>query len=63
MKSGYTGVQFNSLTNMWQARVQYNGHVYECGQYETPRQAAISRDKKIIEKGLPQALQILKLKE
>lgn len=62
MKSNYTGVQFNSLTNMWQARVTHCGTVYECGQYETPRLAAVARDKKIIEKGLPQALQILKPK-
>lgn len=63
MKSEYTGVQFNSLTKMWQARVTYCGTVYECGQHETYRLAAISRDKKIIEKGLPQALQILKPKK
>ena len=55
----YTGVQFNTLTKMYQARVTYKGTIYECGHWETPRLAAIARDKKIIEKNLPQKLQVL----
>lgn len=56
----YTGVQFNTLTQMYQARVTYRGTTYECGHHSTPRLAAIARDKKIIEKNLPQKLQVLK---
>ena len=56
----YTGVQFNTLTQMYQARVQHNGTLYECGHHSTPEKAAKARDMKILEKGLPQKLQILK---
>lgn len=59
----YTGVQFNTLTQLWQARVTSKGTVYECGHHETPRLAAIARDTKILEKNLPQKLQVLKPKK
>lgn len=63
MKTEYTGVQFNTLTQLWQSRVTYRGTVYECGHWETARLGAIARDKKILEKNLPQKLQVLKKKE
>lgn len=60
MKALYTGVWQHKKTKMWHSKVTHKHIVYFCGKHNTPEAAAKARDKKIIEKGLPQALQILK---
>jgi len=62
MKTLYTGVWQHKKTKKWHSKVTNEGTVYFCGKHDTPEKAAKARDIKIIEKGLPQALQILKPK-
>lgn len=56
----YIGVNFSIRFKKWAAKVTHNNTVYPCGLFDTPREAALARDKKIIEKNLPHKLQILK---
>lgn len=56
----YTGVRWISETQKWQSLVRYNGLTYNCGMHIEQKDAILARDRKIIEKGLPTKLQILK---
>lgn len=58
----YLGVWLNPKTKKWQSKVTFEGVIYHCGKHDTPESAAKARDIRIIEKGLPQSLQILKPK-
>ncbi len=62
-KIKYTGVQYKKETFNYEARVTYQGVIYNCGRHATPREAAIARDRKILEKSLPNKLQVLKPKK
>lgn len=59
-EKNYRGVQYNRRRKLYEARVESKGIVYNCGSFKTPEAAAKARDIKIITKGLPQKLQILK---
>lgn len=58
----YTGVWQDKRNGKYSSKVTHQGTVYNCGQHNTPELAAKARDIKIIKKGLPQPLQILKPK-
>lgn len=62
-KIKYVGVQYKKYTLNYEAKVAYQGIVYNCGRHETKRQAAVARDRKILEKNLPHKLQVLKPKK
>ena len=59
----YKGVNFHKRTNKWRASICHKGERYDCGSWhESEREAALSRDKKILALNIPVDLQILKKK-
>lgn len=59
----YTGIWKSKRNGKWCSKVTHQGTVYNCGQHDTPELAVKARDIRIIEKGLPHPLQILKPKK
>lgn len=57
--SKYTGVRWNREHSKWVATVLHNKISYLCGMFDCDREAAKSRDVKIISLGLNKPLQIL----
>lgn len=57
--SKYTGVRWNREHSKWVATVLHNKITYLCGMFDCDREAAKSRDVKIISLGLNKPLQIL----
>lgn len=58
--SKYTGVTWNRSLQKWVSYITANKIRYDCGYHETEKDAALSRDKKIIALYLKKPLQILK---
>lgn len=58
--SKYTGVRWNRDHSKWVATVLSNKVSYLCGMFDCDREAAKSRDMKIISLSLKKPLQILK---
>lgn len=58
--SKYTGVRWNRDHSKWVATVLSNKVSYLCGMFDCDREAAKSRDTKIISLNLKKPLQILK---
>jgi hypothetical protein len=58
--SQYTGVRWDREHSKWVATVLSNKITYLCGMFDNDREAAKSRDKKIISLNLNKPLQILK---
>lgn len=58
--SNYTGVGWNREQQKWRSSVSEKGVKYDCGYFETEREAAKARDRKILALGLDKPLQILK---
>ena len=58
--SNYTGVRWHREANKWISTVLDKGITYLCGCFDDDREAAKSRDMKIISLGLKKPLQILK---
>lgn len=56
----YIGILYNSNYKKFKSKVNHKGITYECGFYDTEREAVLARDKKIIALGLDVKLQILK---
>jgi len=56
----YTGIQWVEKHQRWQSSVRHDGTTYSCGMHIDQKKAVLARDTKIIEKGLPAKLQILK---
>ncbi len=59
-KNSYTGVSWSSEYYKYKAHVTKDGVTYQCGFHNTEKEAAIARDRKIIEHGLKVKLQVLK---
>ena len=60
MAKDYTGIRWIEEHKRWQSSVRHDGTVYQCGMHVDQKLAVLARDTKIIEKGLPTKLQILK---
>lgn len=58
--SNYTGVTWNKQSQKWHAQITVKGTRYCCGYHDNDRDAAKSRDRKIIALNLNKPLQILK---
>ena len=58
--SKYTGVRWNREHSKWVATILSNKVPYLCGMFDCDREAAKSRDMKIISLNLKKPLQILK---
>lgn len=58
--STYTGVGWNREQQKCRSSVSEKGVKYDCGYHESERDAAKSRDRKILALGLKKPLQILK---
>lgn len=58
--SKYVGVRWHRESNKWISTVLSNKVTYLCGCFDNDREAAKSRDMKIISLGLNKPLQILK---
>lgn len=58
--SKYTGVSWNRKFQKWVASVSNLGVKFDCGYFDNERDAAKSRDRKIIALGFKKPLQILK---
>lgn len=58
--SEYGGVSWDRELQKWRSSVSENGIKYDCGYHETERDAAKSRDRKILALGLDKPLQVLK---
>lgn len=58
--SKYIGVGWNRELQKWRSSVSQSGVKYDCGYHESERDAAKSRDRKILALGLNKPLQILK---
>jgi hypothetical protein len=56
----YRGIKWIEQHKRWQSSVKHNGVHYSCGMHLDQKSAVMARDTKIIEKGLPTKLQILK---
>lgn len=61
--SNYKGVTLHKQSRKWRASICHKGNKYDCGNWhESERDAALSRDKKILALNLDVKLQILKKK-
>jgi len=58
--SDYKGVRWNKNCSMWHSSFTHKGITYDCGFFANDKDAAKSRDIKIISLGLKLPLQILK---
>lgn len=58
--SKYTGVRWDREHSKWVSTLSHNKVKYLCGCFDDDRDAAKSRDMKIISLGLKKPLQILK---
>jgi hypothetical protein len=56
----FIGIQWVEKHQRWQSSVRHDGTTYQCGMHVDQKLAVLARDTKIIEKGLPTKLQILK---
>jgi hypothetical protein len=56
----YKGVGWNRKMQKWRSSVSEKGIKYDCGYFDNERDAAKSRDRKILALGLNKPLQILK---
>ena len=57
----YKGVKFHRRSQKWRSSIYKDGVNYDCGSWhDTEREAALSRDRKIIAFNLDVPLQILK---
>lgn len=61
-ESQYQGVSWNVQAQKWKSSVSENSIKYECGYFNTDREAVVARDRKILALGLSKKLQILKKK-
>lgn len=58
--SKYIGVGWNREQQKWRSSVSEKGVKYDCGYFDSEREAAKARDRKILALGLKKPLQILK---
>ena len=59
----YKGITFHKQSRKWRASICHKGERHDCGNWhESERDAAVSRDKKILFLNLDVKLQILKKK-
>lgn len=58
--SNYIGVGWNREQQKWRSSVSEKGVKYDCGYFDSERDAAKARDRKILALGLNKPLQILK---
>ena len=58
--SNYKGVSWNRLHLKWESYVTEKRVRYDCGYYDSDREAAKGRDRKILALGLNKPLQVLK---
>ncbi len=57
----YKGVYFHQARQRYHGSFFYKGIKYSCGHWKTAKEAAIARDKRMMEAGVPERkLQILK---
>lgn len=55
----YNGVSWKRENQKWTASVSNNGIKYDCGYFDNERDAAKSRDRKILALGFNKPLQVL----
>ena len=58
--SKYRGVSWHQRSQKWYSSITVKGTVYNCGYHDDEREAAKSRDRKIIALNLNRPLQVLK---
>lgn len=58
--SKYKGVSWHKQSQKWRSQVSFKGVKYDCGYFDDEREAAKSRDKKILALNMKKPLQILK---
>lgn len=58
--SAYKGVSWHVNSQSWQASITVKGIIHNCGFHKDDREAAKSRDMKILRLGLNKPLQVLK---